>query len=419
MKKISYFVIVLILLNEFTFSQSGWYALSCGLNVDWYSAYFTSNTTGYVAGNDFILKTTDSGNAWTTSLYAVGVRFRHLIFVNQTTGIVIGRDGIILKTTNSGVNWVQKPSGTGNDLLQFYMVNENTGYLCGGFGTYLKTTDCCNSWYGQTLCSTHLYGIFFTSVATGWIVGDMGLMYNTTNGGANWINAQFPEVVDLREIFFLNPTTGWITGKLGRIFCTTNSGGNWISQYSDSNSIYHHIVMRNSSNGWAVGECEIVHTSDLGTHWNRQLYSYPLPLVQSFFTSDLVGYVVGFGGTIYKTTNGGEPVGIQPISSEIPIQFSLSQNYPNPFNPVTKIKFDIPTPLNPPFAKGGTAKPGGFVKLAIYDILGREVIILVNEQLKPGTYEVAWDASNYPSGVYFYKLSANGFVQTKRMVLIK
>jgi photosystem II stability/assembly factor-like uncharacterized protein len=107
----------------------------------------------------------------------------------------------------------------------------------------------------------------------------------------------------------------------------------------------------------------------------------------------------------------------------IPEKFSLYQNYPNPFNPVTKIKFAIPTPLNPPLAKGGTAKPGGFVKLIVYDILGREVEILINESatggLKPGTYEVEWNGSNYPSGVYFSKLTAGDFSETKKMVLIK
>jgi uncharacterized delta-60 repeat protein len=111
---------------------------------------------------------------------------------------------------------------------------------------------------------------------------------------------------------------------------------------------------------------------------------------------------------------------IDPISTEIPNQFSLSQNYPNPFNPVTKIKFDTPPRPSP---KGR----GQWVKLIIYDILGREVAVLINEELNPGTYEVNWDAGNYPSGVYFYKLTAAdasaslsfNYSETKKMVLIK
>jgi hypothetical protein len=103
-------------------------------------------------------------------------------------------------------------------------------------------------------------------------------------------------------------------------------------------------------------------------------------------------------------------IGIQPISNEIPSRFYLHQNYPNPFNPITKIRFDIPTVGN------GRDRS---LQIKIYDILGREITTLVNEQLKPGTFEVEWDGSNYPSGVYFYKMITDEFTETKKMVLIK
>jgi hypothetical protein len=104
-------------------------------------------------------------------------------------------------------------------------------------------------------------------------------------------------------------------------------------------------------------------------------------------------------------------IGIKPISSSVPRSFVLFQNYPNPFNPSTKIKFEIP--LN----KGG--QRGLSARLVIFDILGREITTLINEQLKPGTYEATWDVSDCPSGVYFYKLTAGDFSETKKMVLIK
>ena len=113
--------------------------------------------------------------------------------------------------------------------------------------------------------------------------------------------------------------------------------------------------------------------------------------------------------------------GIKQISSEVPEGFKLYQNYPNPFNPVTKIKFNIPSLIR---------RGAGVVVLKVYDILGREVTTLVNKKLQPGTYEAEWpartggDASNYPSGVYFYQLTVNSeqkimFSETKRMVLVK
>ena len=114
-------------------------------------------------------------------------------------------------------------------------------------------------------------------------------------------------------------------------------------------------------------------------------------------------------------------VGIQPISNEIPKSYSLSQNYPNPFNPSTKIRFEVPlTNLSRTSGSGmREGDLGGFVKIIVYDALGKEVITLVNENLKPGSYEAEWNAFNEPSGIYFYKIEAGSFNETKKMILIK
>jgi serine protease AprX len=103
-------------------------------------------------------------------------------------------------------------------------------------------------------------------------------------------------------------------------------------------------------------------------------------------------------------------VGISGNTNEIPEVFKLYNNYPNPFNPVTKIKFDIPANVKSEKSN---------VKMIVYDILGREVSVLVNEQLNPGSYEVDFDASNFTSGVYFYRLETDGFTDTKKMLLVK
>ena len=102
--------------------------------------------------------------------------------------------------------------------------------------------------------------------------------------------------------------------------------------------------------------------------------------------------------------------GLICVSSEIPNKFKLEQNYPNPFNPTTNIRFDLPKSSS--------------VKLVVFDALGREVATLINEQLKPGTYEVVWpaptgNASEYTSGVYFYKLATGDFVEVKKMLFVK
>lgn len=121
----------------------------------------------------------------------------------------------------------------------------------------------------------------------------------------------------------------------------------------------------------------------------------------NYLTARLKGCIIN--GVTYGDTT--FPIGIITTSNQIPVGYSLSQNYPNPFNPVTQISFNIPKQL--------------FTRLVIYDQLGRERSVLVNSQLSPGSYKVEWDASNYPSGVYFYKIQAGDFIETKKMVTIK
>ena len=120
----------------------------------------------------------------------------------------------------------------------------------------------------------------------------------------------------------------------------------------------------------------------------------------------VAGQSIGTGTIFdYVTIKYSQVTGITPVSNEIPEEYDLFQNYPNPFNPNSKIKFQI-SKLND-------------VKLTVFDILGREIITLVNEALKPGTYEAEFRGENYPSGIYYYKLITEDYSDTKKMVLIK
>jgi hypothetical protein len=92
-------------------------------------------------------------------------------------------------------------------------------------------------------------------------------------------------------------------------------------------------------------------------------------------------------------------------TNNVPVSYSLSQNYPNPFNPVTKIDYSI--------------AQRGVVKIQVYDILGRNVAVLVNSELNPGSYSVNFDATGLSSGIYFYRMTSGDFISTKKMVILK
>jgi hypothetical protein len=155
--------------------------------------------------------------------------------------------------------------------------------------------------------------------------------------------------------------------------------------------------------------------------WNGSAWNSPsrMPVgnlqADTAANSPVAGYRIGGGDNcltiwnnyypIYASYNCVTTVGISGNNNPIPETYSLSQNYPNPFNPATSIKFDIPK--------------HGIVKLIVYDLTGKEIESLVNEEKEPGRYEVAWEGSKYSSGVYFYKLETGDFKETKKMVLIK
>jgi hypothetical protein len=190
--------------------------------------------------------------------------------------------------------------------------------------------------------------------------------------------------------------------KFGDTIKTNCNTSNWKYVCTDTNSANIFGALRNARKYTEL---------QFESYYNRR-YAKGIGLISSDMggmncnnNSYLLGCVID--GIVYGDTS--TITSITEISNEIPDNFSLSQNYPNPFNPVTKITFAIPP------SKGAR----GMTQLIIYDILGREIATLVNEQLQPGTYETAWDGSNFSSGIYYYCLVTNEFNETKKMVLIK
>jgi len=114
-------------------------------------------------------------------------------------------------------------------------------------------------------------------------------------------------------------------------------------------------------------------------------------------------YVCCANGVIYKFVN--TLIGVNNNNNSVPVGFNLEQNFPNPFNPSTDIKYSV--------------QQQGFVNIKVYDVLGNEVAQLINESKQPGNYSVKWDAVNFPSSVYIYRMSVNGYTIDKKMVLLK
>jgi hypothetical protein len=190
-------------------------------------------------------------------------------------------------------------------------------------------------------------------------------VYRSSNNGLSWI----PTILDEGDTYALTTiANNLIAATTSGIFISTNSGTNWIIKNQGFGYTYYSInnLCKNNNYIFATerGQLQLI--------WRRPL---------------------------------SEIIGIQNISTETPAKYSLGQNYPNPFNPMCNVQFSM--------------YKAGNVRLVVYDVQGREVQTLVNEKLSAGTYEVKFDGSMLNSGVYFYKLSTDGFTETKKMLLIK
>jgi hypothetical protein len=241
----------------------------------------------------------------------------------------------------------------------------------------------------------------------------------TTNEGLNWLAKPEMSCIGINSIKSFDSDLIYALfydcsnyANVNKFAKTSNGGNSW--EFFDLGSDrYSSIFFTNTNTGYLVGDNGfILKTTNSGVNWYNQTFGQGGPMLNAIqFLNDTVGFAVGGNGKIKKTTNGGGPIGINKISTSIPAEFKLFQNYPNPFNPVTKIRFDLPL--------DSRLRGNDNIVLEIYDILGREVITLINQPLQPGVYEAEFDGTNYPSGIYFCRLSSVNFNQSIKMILVK
>lgn len=195
---------------------------------------------------------------------------------------------------------------------------------------------------------------------------------------------------------------------------TTNSGSDFptsIAVEPVTGNVY--VTGSSFGSGTSYDYLTISYTNDGTFSWEKRengsgsLNDFASGIVVSDTDRIFVTGAANFSGigVAYYTLRYSKSVGIEPISGNVPTNFSLLQNYPNPFNPSTTIRFDI--------------SKASFVTVSVFDVTGRELEVLASENVKAGEYRVTWDASKYSSGIYFYTLTAGDFRQTKKMILIK
>jgi len=407
------FIILLFLLlthaNFELMAQPVWIVQPTGVTDFLWNAHFVDVNTGYAVGsNARILKTTNSGSVWFPQASTASVSFIGVDFINAQTGWIAGHSGRILRTTDGGTIWsIQYNNPNIGDCFFVNAKSFNAVWINTGAGVLFSSDGGTNWNFQNGLVS---WSLNFLNVNYGWLGELGGNQYRTTNSGVTWQLTQNINNYYAVWLNFVNPNLGWSVGYDSRIYKSTNGGVNWQPQVSGvpTQQQLRCVQFPDSIgiNGWVVGFGNtFIRTTNGGINWISQTHPINTDYTYIQFVNSNTGWAVGGNGTILKTTNGGNFVGIEPINNSVPANYKLAQNYPNPFNPSTTISFAIPK--------------SGFTKLIIYNVLGKEVEKLVSQELKTGAYEVDWNASNFQSGIYFYKLETNNFTETRKMILLK
>jgi len=415
----------------------------------------TDNGTVVTYGGE-IFHTSDGGISWLPQTSGTTNSLRSVSFINLNTGMIVGDNGTVLKTTNGGNTWIQLSTGTSTDLIDISVVDENNAIAVGGLdfdAAILKTTDGGLTWTLKSVPEIQLLiGVCFTDLNNATAVGHHGYILRTTNGGLSW-NLQMSGTTDmLRSVSFANSNNGTAVGP-NVILRTTDGGITWIKQnfknnycnledvcFIDENTwiiIGYFTVLKTTNGGGIPVELSSftaeVSGADLKLNWmtetetnNQGFYIERRSPDEEWNTR---GFVEGSGTTtepknysfkeelsasgkysyrLKQTDYDGSFEYSKVINIDIdltPKDFVLEQNYPNPFNPNTIIKYSVPNQSS--------------VTIKLFDALGREVRTLLNEEKPSGNHSLEFNASDLSSGIYLYQMKAGGFMQTRKMILLK
>ena len=387
---------------------------------------FIDDKTGWlthVYGN--LYRTTDGGNNWTKLDSVYLGTFWQAAFINENTGWVASMNlsYVLMKTTNGGFNLFKDPNLPSPEppgISSIHSIGQNFIYGCGRYDDshppfFIKSTNGGSNWIVTQMSqyAKYLTSAYFFDQNTGFLTGAIGeqpefrgsIILKTSDGGASWSTVYLggrnrEEAV---KICFVDGQNGFVSltryGGYSKFFAKTSDGGNvWTTlPFVDYSEIG--IGFINPNTGWIGGNFNPTYgTTNGGVNWFNA--NIGLHIHDFEFFADTLGYACGLYVYKYSRTSG-----ITQLNSELSDNFKLYQNYPNPFNPNTKINYSLVKTSD--------------VILKVFDNLGKEVSILVNQRQNPGTYEVDFLAYNLSSGIYYYKMESGDFSDVKKMILLR
>ena len=439
--------IILISFHQSLNAQIFWEERNSGVTVSLNSVHNLNSPDAWICGDSgTVLHTTNRGYNWSNvsgNGLPSNVTLVNIYGVSSTTALTAGHAGsatYVYRTTNSGGTWTQVFTQSNGFINAIWMTSNTTGFMqgnpVGGRWSLWKTTDGGLNWDSTGLFLPEAWSESGWQNSM-WVVGSKiwfgtngAHIYYSSNSGSDW-NVQLTSPEGNIYTVWLDTVPSNIGYSGGAsLLKTTNGGTNWMIDTAAIGSgnfngfvgteetIYFLWYIRNNNN--------IYHSYGTSSSW---FLEYTAPSGNYNHISLSPGPIYYGPGFLFAVRdNGGISrgnfwvEGVTLISNEVPEMYKLHQNYPNPFNASTKFKFESRILPN---SKSGEMR-GGHVKLAVYNLLGQEIEILVDKVIQPGSYEVDWFGNSYPSGIYFYRMlvtdpNSSGIVfdEIRKMVMVK
>ncbi|MGE5457158.1 MAG: T9SS type A sorting domain-containing protein [Methanococcaceae archaeon] len=437
-----YIFILFLMVTSYSISAHEWHELTPVTSKDLTCVSAVNDSVAWFCGKDgTLLFTTDGGNSLKNrtgnntignfdlvSIFALNADTVFCTASPETDNINHITTTSVFRTTDRGQSWTKVFSQTGGFVNGIFMFDDSNGVLYGnpvnGRWSVWRTSDGGITWDSAGVKipapaiseSGRPNAFFADAVSKTFIFGaNNGSFYTSHDLGKSWSVITIPVVNDIYCITFSDSANGMVGGN--GLIKTQNGGTSWknITELALGHGpitailvhdFWHYFLIRQSTAEFP--EYRIYHTGSFGDNsWDT---SYIAPDKKPYlFLSEARkgGYVYGLrqGGGITVGIHSDEPVtNISDFNSN-PLTYYLKSNYPNPFNPSTIIAYSI-------------AKEG-FVSLKVFNSIGQEVAILVNERQAAGMHQIAFRAGSLPSGIYFYSLESEGFKQVKKMILMK
>jgi photosystem II stability/assembly factor-like uncharacterized protein len=297
-----------------------WSPVVSGTTSNLNGAILLGSGTGFVVGDTgTILKSTDAGATWSPLPSGTSTTLHGVYFLDPNAGVAVGDNGTILRTTDGGSGWQSIASGV-KDSLRSVSFNGTNG-ICGGDSQdILYSTDSGASWQiGQSgFLGGGFPGAQMLNATTGFVAGQNSIFQafvgKTTDGGVSWSFQNFyfdGNEGGCNDVFFFDQTIGLVSGTVfdgrGALARTTDGGLNWSTLFYDQ--AIEGVAFPTVASGFAVGSGgRILHSTDTGATWTDQTSGTSANLHDVSFAGDaLTGIVVGDGGVILRTINGGQP----------------------------------------------------------------------------------------------------------------